>query len=251
MAVKNTDNDVAEELSDQQLDCARLLATAPDRSKKEVAASLQINPRTIFRWINDERFQEKIKEFKRAGIVASDAKGVLGMLSAKQRKELLSLLLAEKDHRHLNLPEIASLENRMVQIAENDDDPLQEKTKSAVRKVELLLGRLRRNALCSMDYEPDGSPVKQTLREFVDDLMETAVIAARLGEDKLLVRAVAEAWSLIGQQMGEEQRQHPEPEWDRKDTNNDEEPEEDYADEWDEAEDESHEIDGGPKEWED
>ena len=192
------------ELNSRQIDAARMLALEPDRTKESVASSLKISRRTIFRWLSDARFQKKIEEFRRSKMVANDAKSVLRMLSAKEKRDLFLLLLEEKENSHLNLPEIEELESRIMRVADNDNDPLHEKTRNAVRKVELLLGRLRRNALHSRDYNPDGTLVERSQREFVDDFLEDMMIAAKLAGDRRLAGAIADASRLIDQLMGEQ-----------------------------------------------
>ncbi len=210
VTAKNIDDDTVRGLSSRQIDCARLIATSPGRSKQDIASSLKISRRTVFRWLANEAFRKKVEEFRRSKIVTSDAKSIYGMLLPKDRKELLTLLLDEKENRHLRFPEIAELESKIMQIAENDHDPLQKATKGAVEKVERFLGRLRRNALFSRDYETDGSPIKQTRREIVVELMEMAIIAAGLGEDKELARAVGDICNQIDRRMGEDEKKDEE-----------------------------------------
>jgi len=164
----------------------------------------------VFRWLTDEVFQKKIEEFRRSKIVTSDAKSIYGMLSVKDRKELLSLLLGEKENRHLHLPEIAELENKIMEVAKNDDDPMQEKTRKAIEKVERLLGRLKRNVLCSMDYQQDGSPVEQTRREIVSEWIEMLIVAAGLEEDKQLGDAITDILNLITTRIGEDENRDQE-----------------------------------------
>jgi len=183
MTTKINNDDTVRGLSSRQIDCARLIATSPGRSKQDIASSLKISRRTVFRWLANEAFQRQVEEFRRSRIVASDAKSIYGMISPKDRKELLTLLLDEKENRHLHLLEIVELENKVMEIAKNDDDPLREETIKAVEKVERLLGRLRRNALFSMDYEQDGSPVKQTKREAISDLQELILLISEFGDD--------------------------------------------------------------------
>lgn len=206
----NEKHDTTEKLSSRQLDCARLIATSPGRSKQDIASSLKISRRTVFRWLTDEVFQKKIEEFRRSKIVTSDAKSIYGMLSVKDRKELLSLLLGEKENRHLHLPEIAELENKIMEVAKNDDDPMQEKTRKAIEKVERLLGRLKRNVLCSMDYQQDGSPVEQTRREIVSEWIEMLIVAAGLEEDKQLGDAITDILNLITTRIGEDENRDQE-----------------------------------------
>lgn len=192
----------------------RVLQLPVGKEKKSIQAWFEklnrAGNRTVFRWLADEVFQKKVEEFRRSKIVTSDAKSIYGMLLPKDRKELLTLLLDEKENRHLRFPEIAELESKIMQIAENDHDPLQKATKGAVEKVERFLGRLRRNALFSRDYETDGSPIKQTRREIVVELMEMAIIAAGLGEDKELARAVGDICNQIDRRMGEDEKKDEE-----------------------------------------
>ena len=223
MAVKNTDNDVAKELSDQQLDCARLIATCPGRSKEDISRSLKVDKRTVFRWLTGERFRKKVEEFRRSEIVAGDANSIYGMLSSKDKKELLALLLSETENRHAYFPEISKLEAKIMEVSENDGDPLREKTITAVKKVELLLGRLRRNALGSTDYNADGGPVACTTWETVEEAMELAVVAAGISGDRRLKSAVSEAARLIDRRIGGEEswedEEEPEETWDEMEPN--------------------------------
>ncbi len=55
-----------------------------------------------------------------------------------------------------------------------------------------------------MDYQPDGRPLERSLREELEDLMESVMIAADLAGEKQFARAVAEALRLIEQRMGEQ-----------------------------------------------
>ncbi len=137
------------------------------------------------------------------------------MLSATEKRDLLSLLLQEKENRHLNLPEIEELEKEIMDIAESDHDPLKKATNGAVKKVELLVGRLRKNALFDRDYEPDGRHKEITLRDLIDNWIEISLISIGLGEDTKDAQATLKVCRLIREEMGEEE--NGDRDWERTD----------------------------------
>ncbi len=237
------ENDTAE-LNSRQIDAARMLAMEPDRTKESVAASLKISRRTIFRWLSDARFQKKIEEFRRSKMVANDARSVIRMLSAKEKRDLLSLLLEEKENRHLNLREIEQLEKEIMGIAESDHDPLRETTKGAVEKVELLVGRLRKNALFDRDYESDGRHKKLTLRDLIDGLIEISLISIGLGVDTKDAQATLKVCRQIMREMGEEEN------GDRDRERTDEYDDYDEERQGNDLGDEAYDLDDSTDEWE-
>ncbi len=189
------------ELSSRQLDAARILATSPNRSKESIAKSLKISRRTIFRWLADDRLQKKIEEFRRSKIVANDAKSVLAMLSVKDKQELLTLLLEEKENRHLYFPEIEELERKIMEIAESDD-LMREKTKKAVETVELLVGRLKQNALFEdTDYKPDGRQAEMTASERLDRCLHAGWMCADLKGEMKAADAFQDLRDLVRKRM--------------------------------------------------
>jgi hypothetical protein len=185
-----------------------------------------------------------VEEFRRAKIATSDVQSIYRILSEKDKKELLTLLLEQKEHRHLDLPEIEELENKIMSIAESDHDPLKKTTKGAVEKVELLVGRLKRNALFDRYYESDGKRKEMTLRELIDGLIELSIISIGLGVDTEDAQATLNVCKLISKEMGEDKNEDRD--WER----NGEYEDYDEKRQDDDLDDEEYDLDDSTNEWE-
>lgn len=127
---------------------ARLLATT-SMTKTAVAESVGIGRRTLFNWLDDPEFRQKIDDIRDKALEKPDVKTFLGMLSEGEKKEVLRLLTTEQ-HKAF-LPEIRIIESRVMEELNHDEQ------QDAIKQIERLLGRFRRNILREDGYEPDGS----------------------------------------------------------------------------------------------
>ncbi len=188
------DNDTATDgLSDRQVDAARLIATNPDRPKKDIAASLKISRRTVFRWLANERFVDKVNQFRRSPVLRNDPDAIFATLDERAKKALFERLKQEQEP--YRLPEIQAIEGKIMDIAKNDHTVNRRPTKKAVSEVALLLGRLNANALCFVRYNPDGTPHYKDRLDKISWYLHDEMIRARRFGSKTLSIAINEALS--------------------------------------------------------
>ena len=171
------DDEIEQELTDKQLAAARLLATDPTSTKQDVAATLNIGRRTIFRWMNNPAFVKKIEEFKRSALVKPDVGTILKLLSQSEKSQLLEKLLGQKGQS--SLPQIKELEDQVMGLRDT------EQIEDAIDKIERLAGRLRKRVIPGADklYDHTGRAIHNatTLKARIRHLKSLQVICRSVG----------------------------------------------------------------------
>ncbi len=196
------EEDVIDALTDRQVDAARMLAMNPGRAKVSVAVSLGISRRSLFRWLNNQAFLAKIKEFRRSPVITGDVEAIYEMLGEKEKEELRELLGSEKSE--INLSELMVIEERILEAAAKCEGPRDqsEALVEAVCKIALMLGRILRKGMCLVRYEPDGRPCWKNRREWIEEFFEEQIVRAGVGGDEELGYAIDAACKAFSEHPG-------------------------------------------------
>lgn len=194
--MKNKDT---ENLSERQLDAARMIAMNPDRTKESIAESLKISRRTVFRWLQNVKFVEKINEFKQSAIASIDVFTIAQTLSNQEKEKLLEILKMEQEPDFL--PEIYQLEERILEVTKDDDIYTRKLSKRVMIQLALMMGRLNRSILSLSHYNQDGTPHYKDRLDKILWYLHFESLKADLCEKPVLKAAIVEASKLLKETM--------------------------------------------------
>jgi hypothetical protein len=109
-------------LTERQIAVARVLATEPDTPKTKIADRFRIGRRTIYDWMKDPTFMDKIFEFEQSSEVPLTAEKVLEKLDPHELAVLKDKL---KEHREKSkvLPELTTLEIALKRLLARNPGP--------------------------------------------------------------------------------------------------------------------------------
>ena len=144
-------------LTKTQERAARYLGLDICETKTEVAKKCGISKRTIFNWLQDEQFLEKIEEYRHSAEIQLTPEYILANTSEDDKVQLVKMLQNDEEvGKHL-LPEIKTLIGRVRKADAKFDDLMLRDIKEELEKVVGLI----KHKLGSKAYTEDGELLSQ------------------------------------------------------------------------------------------